>query len=122
MESKSEPKSAGRPKGFFLGLALTITSAALWGSAYPVIQLALQYYDSFTITVYRALFGALVLTLYVVLTQKSVRPKRQDLKYLVLVSILGASGFWTLLSLSVKYLQADISSFLAALYPLIAVV
>ena len=101
---------------------MTVGSAALWGSAYPVIQLSLRYYDSFTISVYRALFGAVVLSIFMLLWKKSLRLDKEDLKYLLVASILGASGFWTLLSLSVKYLQADVSSFLAALYPLIAVV
>ena len=101
---------------------MTISSAALWGSAYPVIQLSLKYYDSFTITVYRALFGAAVLSLYVIFTKKPSRLLREDVKYLVVASVIGASGFWTLLSLSVQFLQSDVSSFLAALYPLIAVV
>ncbi|MDA4129353.1 MAG: EamA family transporter [Thaumarchaeota archaeon] len=101
---------------------MTISSAVLWGSAYPAIQLSLHYYDSFTISAFRALLGSAVLCLYVLLFKQDVRPKVEDLKYLILSSVLGASGFWTLLNLSVLYLEPDTSSFLVALYPLIAVV
>jgi drug/metabolite transporter (DMT)-like permease len=119
-QEKSE--SPRRPKEYFVGLALTLSSAALWGSAYPTIQLSLHSYDSLTITVYRAILGTTVLSLYVLATRKDVRPKRKDLKYLALASVLGASGFWTLLNTSVLYLESDTASFLTALYPLIAVV
>ena len=103
-------------------MGLTLVSAIFWGSAYPVIQLALRYYDSFTISVFRALLGALVLSIYVVVSKTDVRPQKEDLVYLFIASVLGASGFWTLLNFSVDYLESDTASFLTALYPLIAVV
>ncbi|MFI5421641.1 MAG: DMT family transporter, partial [Nitrososphaerales archaeon] len=119
---KIESISRNRPKGFFLGMGLTLSSAVIWGSAYPVIQLALKDYDSFTITVFRALLGAIVLSIYVLFSKSNVRPKQEDLPYLALASVLGASGFWTLLNFSVNYLESDTASFLAALYPVIAIV
>ena len=118
----SQKTIARRPKGYALGIILTLSSSILWGSAYPIIQLSLRYYDSFTISVYRALLATMVLLLYVVLTKKEIRPRREDLPYLLLASVIGASGFWTLLNSAVLYLESDTTSFLTALYPLIAIV
>jgi drug/metabolite transporter (DMT)-like permease len=119
---KIESVKRNRPKGLFLGMGLTLSSAVIWGSAYPVIQLALKDYDSFTITVFRALLGAIVLSIYVLFSKSNVRPKQEDLPYLALASVLGATGFWTGLNFAVNYLESDTASFLAALYPLIAIV
>jgi len=118
----SQETISRRPKGYFLGIILTLSSAVLWGSAYPVIQVSLRYYDAFTISVYRAILGTAVLALYVVLTKKEIRPKREDLPYLLSASVLGASGFWTLLNSAVLYLESDTTTFLIALYPLITIV
>ncbi len=48
--------------------------------------------------------------------------ERKILPYLLLASVIGASGFWTLLNSAVLYLESDTTSFLTALYPLIAIV
>ena len=123
-ENEGAKIASSRSTSYLLGIVLTLLSSILWGSAYPIIQLALHYYDAFAISVYRAVGGAIVLAFYFLVSNRSLpmlaRPR--DVPILFLASILGASGFWTLLSLSVLYLEADTSSFLEALYPLIAVV
>ncbi|MDA4112294.1 MAG: DMT family transporter, partial [Thaumarchaeota archaeon] len=100
----------------------TLSSAILFGSAYPIIQLSLRFYDAFTISLYRAILAAMVLLLYILVTKKKIQLRRRDVPYLVLASVLGASGFWTLLNESVLYLEPDTASFLTSLYSLIAVV
>ena len=105
-------------------MSFTLLSAIFWGGTYPVIGLALQYYDAFDISLYRALLATLTLVVFFLLTGRAghMRPSREQLPLLVLGSIFGASGFWTLLNVAVLFLEADASSFLVALYPLIAIV
>lgn len=97
-------------------------SAVLWGSTYPAIKIALNYYNAFDISLYRALFAALSLSIYMLVARREMMPKKEDLPLLLLGAILGAAGFWTLLNAAVLYLSADVASFLVALYPLFAVV
>ena len=105
-----------------IGMLFTLVSAVLWGSTYPVIKMALNYYNAFDISLYRSLFATLTLTVYMAAAKKEMLPKREDLPLLLLGAILGAAGFWTLLNAAVLYLAADASSFLVALYPLFAVI
>ena len=97
-------------------------SAVLWGSTYPVIKIALNYYNAFDISLYRALFATFSLSIYMLVARKEMMPKKEDLPLLLLGAVLGAAGFWTLLNAAVLYLSADVASFLVALYPLFAVV
>jgi drug/metabolite transporter (DMT)-like permease len=112
----------------WVGVVFTLLSAVLWGGTYPVIQIALRYYDPFVISFFRAIFGTLTILVYYLLLRNKgqTRPKTplmprgaRTWSLLILASIFGAGGFWILLNLSVLYLRADTASFLAALYPLI---
>jgi drug/metabolite transporter (DMT)-like permease len=112
----------------FVGVALTTMASILWGSTYPTIQIALRYYDAYQISLFRAMFGSLALFLYLISSQKNRSqifslPSGNGTKGLFLAaSLFGAVGFWTLLNLSILYLEADTASFLVALYPLIAII
>lgn len=111
-----------------VGVALTTFASILWGSTYPAIQIALRYYDAYQISLYRALFGTLALLLYLISSRENrgrlfSLPSGTGTQVLfVAASLFGATGFWTLLNLSVLYLEADTASFLVALYPLISIV
>ncbi len=119
-------------KIIWIGVVFTLLSAVLWGSTYPVIQLALRYYDAFTISFFRAVFGTLTIFVYyfALMIRGETRPRTtlslprgaSTWTLLVVASVFGAGGFWILLNLSVLYLKADTASFLAALYPLIVFV
>lgn len=103
-------------------MIFTLISAVLWGSTYPVIKIALNYYNAFDISLYRALFATLSLSIYMAAANKEMLPRKEDLPLLLLGAIFGAAGFWTLLNAAVLYLAADAASFLIALYPLFAVI
>lgn len=112
----------------WVGIGLTTLASILWGSTYPAIQTGLRYYDPYQISLFRALFATAALLFYFMSNQgrrKQLLQSPRDRKSIVLLvaaSMFGAAGFWTLLNLSVLFLQADTSSFLVALYPLIAMV
>lgn len=121
MNSKAVGKRA------LLGMALTICAAVLWGSTYPVIQIGLGYYTPYQISLFRAVFATLALLAYFVVSparrsQLRLPGSSSALALLVGASLFGAAGFWTLLNLSIVFLEADTSSFLVALYPLITIV
>lgn len=113
-------------RAIWVGIIFTLLSAILWGSTYTAIQIALRYYDPYEISFFRAVFGTLTLLFYYLLKRRKAHEELIHLPQgvrtwflLILTSVFGAAGFWTLLNLSVLYLQADTASFLAALYPLI---
>ncbi|HZW57747.1 MAG TPA: EamA family transporter [Nitrososphaerales archaeon] len=111
-------------QAFWVGMLFTLSSAILWGSTYPVIGVALNSYNAFDIALYRAILASGTLVIYFLVSDRvrDMRPRREDMSLLFLGSVFGASGFWTLLNISVLFLEADTSSFLVALYPLIAIV
>jgi drug/metabolite transporter (DMT)-like permease len=116
-------------KAIWMGVIFTLLSAILWGSTYTVIQVALHYYDPYEISFFRAIFGTVTIFIYYLLNGRKARLELTHLPhgartwtFLILTALFGAAGFWTLLNLSILYLQADTASFLAALYPLIVFV
>ncbi len=109
---------------YVLGMIFTLGAAGLWGSTYPAIKIDLLFYNVYEISMLRAVFASLALFAYVTLSKKQLwfLPRdRHVVALLVLASFLGATGFWTLLNLSVFFVDPDTSSFLVALYPLIAI-
>lgn len=121
------PKAQGS-RSSWIGIGLTTLASVLWGSTYPAIQIGLRYYDPYQISFFRALFATVALLFYFA-TSKGRRgqllrfPKaRNAATLLVAAATFGAAGFWTLLNLSIVFLEADTSSFLVALYPLIAII
>jgi drug/metabolite transporter (DMT)-like permease len=120
-QGQQERKASNR---YALGMVLTLSASALWGSTYPAIKFDLLYINPFEITLFRTLFASLSLFAYLGYTKKIWYFPR-DIKIiglLLFASFLGATGFWTFLNLSVLFVDPDTSSFLVALYPLIAVV
>ena len=106
-------------------MLLTFFAAFFWGSAYPVIKLTLQYYNAYEISFLRAVLATLTLVAYYAVKRRKVLfipHDRNTIILLLMATFLGAAGFWTLLNLSVLFLEPDTSSFLVALYPLLAVV
>ena len=104
---------------------LTLSAAALWGSTYAVIRIDLLFYNAYEISFFRALFGSVALFAFLAVAKKRFWFLPRDTKNLALLffaSFLGATGFWTFLNLGVLFVDPDTSSFLVALYPLIAVV
>ena len=112
-------------RNYWLGMILTIGAAIFWGSTYPAIKLTLEYYNVFEISFLRAVFATFTLLVYLGVVGKRAFIIPRDPRILILLlvaSSLGATGFWTLLNLSVFFLEPDTSSFLVALYPLMAIV
>ena len=73
----------------------------------------------------RAVLATLTLVAYYAVKRRKVLfipHDRNTIILLLMATFLGAAGFWTLLNLSVLFLEPDTSSFLVALYPLLAVV
>lgn len=126
---RTSGESVAQRRTFWLGMILTLSASALWGSAYPGIQIALSYYNAYEISFLRAVFGTLTLLFYYALRRKKgvtrelVSPPRSLSTWvlLIILAFLGAAGFWTFLNLSVLFLQADTSSFILALYPFLAI-
>ncbi len=112
-------------QSYWVGMLLTIGAAVFWGSTYPAIKLTLGYYNAFEISFLRAVFATLTLLLYLGIVRKRAFFLPRDPRILILLlvaSSLGATGFWTLLNFSVFFLEPDTSSFLVALYPLLAII
>jgi drug/metabolite transporter (DMT)-like permease len=109
---------------YAMGTSFTLASAVLWGSTYPVVKLVLASYSPLEISLFRSILASLTLTLFFGLRGElqQMLPKRNDLGLLLLASLLGATGFWTLQAISVNLVNADATTFLTALYPLIAIV
>ena len=109
---------------------LTLLSSALWGSTYTLVQIGLNYYSTYQISFLRALLAIIAMLAIVFAFQRKTMaaelfflPRdKENWALLISASIFGSAGFWTLLNLSVKYLNADTASFVSALYPLIALV
>lgn len=117
----------GHSRSSLVGVGLTTLAAVLWGSTYPAIQIGLRYFDAYQISFFRALFATVALTLYF----SSSKNRRDTILHpgqtgrvilLIAGSLFGAAVFWTLLNLSIVFLEADTASFLVALYPLLAIV
>jgi drug/metabolite transporter (DMT)-like permease len=114
-------------RSLWLGIGLTTLASILWGSTYPVIQIGLRYYNAYQISLFRALFATAALLSLFISSRRGREQLRlpRDRKAVALLfasSIFGAAGFWVLLNLSVLFLEADTSSFLVALYPLMAII
>jgi drug/metabolite transporter (DMT)-like permease len=126
-ETKQNPAVKSKPanRSFLLGMLLTLAAACLWGSTYPVIKIDLQYYSPYDVSFLRAFFASLSLLAYFLIAKKRFLFIPRDRKLFLLLlssSFFGATGFWTLLNLGVLFVDPDISSFLVATYPLIAIV
>lgn len=121
-KEKQDSTPPSNRRSYTIGMVFTLMSAVLWGSTYPVIKIALNYYNAYDISLYRALFATLSLSFYMVIARKEMLPKKEELPLFLLGAILGAAGFWTLLNAAVLFLAADAASFLVALYPLFAVI
>src|SRR5487761_1365701 len=120
-----EKRTDAAHRGYLLGMMLTLGSAVFWGSTYAVIKIDLQYYGAYEISALRAMFASAALLAYLIVAKKRFWFLPRDTKNLALLvcaSFLGATGFWTFLNLGVLFLDPDTSSFLVALYPLIAIV
>src|SRR5579864_2546577 len=126
-EAKQNPAVKSKPanRSFLLGMLFTLAAACLWGSTYPVIKIDLQYYSPYDVSFLRAFFASLSLLAYFLIAKKRYLFIPRDRKLFLLLlssSFFGATGFWTLLNLGVLFVDPDISSFLVATYPLIAIV
>ncbi len=120
-----EKRTDAAHRGYLLGMMLTLGSAVFWGSTYAVIKIDLQYYGAYEISALRAMFASAALLAYLIVAKKRfwfLPHDTKNLALLVCASFLGATGFWTFLNLGVLFLDPDTSSFLVALYPLIAIV
>jgi drug/metabolite transporter (DMT)-like permease len=103
------------------GFLLTLLSGVLWGSTYPVIKVLEVELSPYEIAFYRALLATATIAFYFKGTKHGIffLPKQSNLKFLLPLSILGASGFWISLNLAIQLTAANVASFLVATYPLL---
>lgn len=101
---------------FFVELALLIV-AAIWGINPPIMKIGLQYLDPMTYNSLRMLV-AIVVAWVAVGISKTYRPiAKEDIKALLLMSILGFFVFQMCFTIGVQYTTAGNASVLLGMLP-----
>ena len=109
-----EAREEGRGPGARKGLAALLLTAALWGSSFPVIKMAVSEVRALTYTWIRGLLAALGLAPYVALAARRGRLTRQAVLGGLLTGSVYAVALW-LQGWGTAYTSASNSAFITGL-------
>lgn len=116
---KNSGKSSGKSSA--RGSLLLLLTACIWGMAFVSQSKGMDYMHPFTFNGVRALIGAFVLLIYILVTRKLAGPKAQPIDWKVTLP----AGLWcglaltvasTLQQFGIKYTSVGKAGFITALY------
>ncbi len=96
--------------------------ALLWGSAFPVIKLALSGLSVVDLTLARHLIASLAFVCYLAFTRKRLWPARSDIGYFLLLGFIGITVYHLALNYGELYVSAGATSLIIATAPAITAV
>lgn len=102
--------------GIKVNLAFSIT-ILLWGSAFPIIKIALQDFKGQNLATLRLLVAAIVLLLYSI-SKKYPMPNLKDMPIILLLGFCGFTVYHIALSYGELYVSSGVASLLVSLTPI----
>ena len=96
--------------------------ALLWGSAFPVIKLALAGLSVVELTLARHLVASLAFVPYLALTRKRLWPAKSDIGYFLLLGFIGITVYHLALNYGELFVSAGATSLIIAIAPAITAV
>lgn len=105
-----------------MGIFAYFAICVLWGMSSVAIKLGLQHIELFTFNFFRFFFTSILLLTYNILSQKSIRVKKQDLKIIFFSATLMFFLTSSFVSGATERLDAGVVSIMMALVPMVMVV
>lgn len=96
----------------------TIGAVVIWGAVPTATKFALRGFDPLGLVILRLILTSLIFFIWLVLSEKDWRVRRQDLPLLCLAGILGAGTFQVLFAVGVNFTTASNTGVIMALSPI----
>lgn len=90
----------------------------IWGGSFFFIKILLEFFDPWTITFLRCLFGTLTLLLLVLVRREKIEAEKLPWMQLILVGLANSAIPWTLIAFSETRLDSSLTSVLNAFTPI----